>query len=124
MNTAEYIRLHPEITERQQRILDYVTLVITRDDRSPSLREIADACDVSSTSVVDYNVDRLVERGLLVRVGAANDQRRVRLPVNPWRQLVDEAAAIFDTIDPQAEAPMITGWRERRAKLIRGAPDA
>lgn len=110
--------LRPEITDRQRRILDYVTLVITRDDRGPSLREIGDACGITTTSVVDYNIKRLVEHGLLVRVGATGDQRRVRLPVNPWRRLVEEAAAIFDTIDPQAEAPMISGWRERMRKLI------
>lgn len=119
--TAEKIRLH-ELTDRQRRILDYVTLSIIRDDRSPSLREIADACDVSSTSVVDYNVDRLIERGLLVRTGAYGDQRRVSLPVNPWRQLVDDANGIFEWVDdivnekgPVARA--IASWRERRAKF-------
>ena len=95
--TSAYIRQQfsndREITDRQRRILDYVTLVITRDDRGPSLREIADACGITTTSVVDYNIDRLVERGLLVRGGAYNEQRRVRLPVNPWRALLGDVRA-------------------------------
>lgn len=113
-----------ELSERQRRILDYVTLVITRDDRSPSLREIVEACGLSSTSVADYNVERLVERGLLVRRGEANDQRRVALPVNPWRQLAEDAAYVFGLLDGVDYggfiAGHIAGWRERRAKLIRG----
>lgn len=123
-NVAESIRLHPELSERQQRILDYVSLVISRDDGSPSLREIAEACDVSSTSVVDYNVSRLVALGLLVRGGEANDQRRIRLPVNPWRQLVDDAEYIFGMLQGVDYggfiAGHIAGWRERRGKLMRG----
>lgn len=113
-----------DLSDRQQRILDYVTLVITRDDRSPTLREIADACDVSSTSVVVYNLDRLVERGLLVRIGQPNDTRNLRLPVNPWRQLAEDAAYILGLLDGVDYggfiAGHIAGWRERRAKLIRG----
>lgn len=117
-------RLHRELSERQQRILDYVALVTTRDDRAPSLREITDACEISSTSVVDYNVDQLVKRGLLARSGGRNDQRRIRLPVNPWRQLVDDAAYIFDMLKGVEYGDFveghIEGWRERRAKMIRG----
>lgn len=120
--TADLVRLHPELRYRQRRILEYVTLVVTRDDRSPSLREIADACDVSSTSVVDYNIDRLVERGLLIRSGAFGEQRRVTLPVNPWRQLVEDADVIFDKLAGINDFIdlHIAGWRERRAKLIHG----
>lgn len=51
--TLDRIRLHPELTDRQERILDYVTTTIVMCDHPPSLREIADACGVSSTSVVD-----------------------------------------------------------------------
>jgi AcrR family transcriptional regulator len=112
------------LSDRQRRILDYVTLLLTRDDKSPTLREIAEACDVSSTSVAAYNLDKLVERGLLVRIGQHNDTRSLRLPVNPWRQLVEDADWIFGLLDgldlPAVAANHIALFRERRARLIRG----
>jgi SOS-response transcriptional repressor LexA len=125
MTTAERIRLHSELTDRQQRILDYVTVTITRDDRSPSLNEIRQACNISSTSVVAYNLDRLIERGRLVRIGELNDVRRVRLPTNPWRDLVEEAFHILGYLDGFLEmngafGREVVAWREKRAKLIRG----
>lgn len=108
-----------ELSERQRRILDYVTLVITRDDRAPTLREIMDDCRISSSSVAAYNLDILAKRGYLV-CGDYGEARRYRLPENPWRQLVEDAAVIFDKLAGINEFGEIADWRERRAKLIRG----
>lgn len=112
-----------DLSERQQRILDYVTLVITRDDRSPTLREIQEACNISSSSVASYNLDILAKRGLLLQ-GAYGESRGYKLPVNPWRQLAEDAAYILGLLDGVDYggfiAGHIAGWRERRAKLIRG----
>jgi hypothetical protein len=59
-----------------------------------------------------------------VRVGELNDVRRVRLPSNPWRDLVEGASYIFGLLDGVEYggfiAGHIDGWREKRAKLIRG----
>ncbi|MCZ7674061.1 MAG: transcriptional repressor LexA [Chloroflexi bacterium] len=39
----------------------------TKNDRPPTIREIGSAVDISSTSVVNYNLTRLQERGYLDR---------------------------------------------------------
>ena len=55
------------LSEKQQRILDFVQEFLDEHDYPPSIRDIQQGCDISSTSVVDYNLKRLEERGLLRR---------------------------------------------------------
>ena len=60
-------------------------------DYPPSIRDIQQGCDISSTSVVDYNLKRLEERGLIHRdreisraiqlPGAASRRRVMTVPV-------------------------------------------
>ena len=46
---------------RQQRILEFIRNFFDENGRPPTVRDIQTACDISSTSVVDYNL-RLLER--------------------------------------------------------------
>ena len=39
------------------------------DGLSPTIREIGDACGISSTSVVNYNLQKLAKAGLIKRYG-------------------------------------------------------
>lgn len=55
------------LSEKQQRILAFVEQFLAQHDYPPSIRDIQQGCDISSTSVVDYNLKRLEERGLLRR---------------------------------------------------------
>ena len=50
-----------ELSAKQRRILEYVRDFIDERDYPPSIRQIQEACDISSTSVVDYNL-RILER--------------------------------------------------------------
>jgi repressor LexA len=52
---------------RRQRILDFIQEFIDENGIPPTIRDIQRACDVSSTSVVDYNLHRLREEGYLNR---------------------------------------------------------
>lgn len=52
---------------RQRKILAYVRAFKRKHSYGPSIREIMEACDISSQSVVAYNVGLLVRRGLLAR---------------------------------------------------------
>jgi len=56
-----------DISPRQQRILDYIERFIAEKDYPPSIRNIQMACQVSSTSVVDYNLNILERQGLIRR---------------------------------------------------------
>ena len=55
------------ISEKQFGILEYVGEYIRDNGYPPSMREICSATDISSTSVVSYNLDRLEEAGYIVR---------------------------------------------------------
>ena len=50
-----------ELSAKQQRILEYIREFIDEHDYPPSIRQIQESCDISSTSVVDYNL-RILER--------------------------------------------------------------
>lgn len=55
------------LSERQQNMLDYIHKYIEENGRPPTIREIGSAVDISSTSVVNYNLTRLKEKDLLER---------------------------------------------------------
>ena len=55
------------LSERQQRILEFLREFIVDKDYPPSIRDIQQGCAISSTSVVDYNLKRLEERGYIRR---------------------------------------------------------
>jgi len=55
-----------QLNARQQQILDFVREYHLDRSYMPSVREIQTACDISSTSVVDYNL-RILEREGMVR---------------------------------------------------------
>ena len=50
-----------ELSAKQRRIMEYIRDFIADHDYPPSIRQIQEACDISSTSVVDYNL-RILER--------------------------------------------------------------
>lgn len=55
------------MTTRQRNILGFIRDFAAENSRPPTVREIQKALDISSTSVVDYNLKQLVERGELRR---------------------------------------------------------
>ena len=56
-----------DLSERQQRIVGFLRDFIGEKDYPPSIRDIQQGCEISSTSVVDYNLKRLEERGYIRR---------------------------------------------------------
>lgn len=54
-------------SEKQQRILDFIRTFLEKHDYPPSIRDIQSGCEISSTSVVDYNLKALEARGLIRR---------------------------------------------------------
>lgn len=55
------------LSRRQQDILNYIGDYIQDNGRPPTIREIGAAVSISSTSVVNYNLTKLKERGLVER---------------------------------------------------------
>ncbi|NLE75880.1 MAG: repressor LexA [Chloroflexi bacterium] len=66
-----------QLSERQQAILDYIRAYWRGNQRPPTIREIQEHLGISSTSVVNYNLNRLADEGLIVR--AREVSRGIRL---------------------------------------------
>src|SRR5438132_2852476 len=75
------------LSAKQQTILQFMREFISEHDYPPSIRDIQQGCDISSTSVVDYNLKRLEERGLIHRDREIS--RAIQLPsANPRRRFL------------------------------------
>ncbi len=59
--------LKQRLSTRQQAILDFIRGFVRDHGYPPTVREIGTNVGISSTSVVDYNLRILTERGLLKR---------------------------------------------------------
>ena len=56
-----------QMSQRQQRMLKYISAYIQDAGRPPTIREIGSAAEISSTSVVNYNLTKLAEKGYIDR---------------------------------------------------------
>ncbi|MCJ7512056.1 MAG: transcriptional repressor LexA [Anaerolineales bacterium] len=66
-----------KLSDRQRRVLEFIQRYHEEAGYPPSIREIGRAVGISSTSVVNYNLNRLVEEGYLDR--QQNVSRGLRL---------------------------------------------
>ena len=56
-----------KLSKRQQNILKFMESYMGDNGYPPTIREIGEACDINSTSVVNYNLNKLVSAGYLER---------------------------------------------------------
>jgi repressor LexA len=115
-----------DLSAKQQRILDYIREFIEEHDYPPSIRQIQQACEISSTSVVDYNLrilerqghirrDREVSRAIEVLHGGRRAPRVVHVPIRGTiaagpLNLADESTA--DMSESIEVVPEMIGDRE------------
>jgi repressor LexA len=57
----------PDLSERQQKILQFIRDFISARHFPPTIREIGEQVGISSTSVVKYNLEALERKGLIQR---------------------------------------------------------
>jgi len=80
------------LSTKQKAILDFIRGFIREKDYPPSIRDIQIGCNISSTSVVDYNLkalerlgyirrDREVSRAIELLDGGARRRRTVAVPI-------------------------------------------
>ena len=55
------------LSKRQKSILNYIREFMKENSYPPTVRDIQSGCDISSTSVVDYNLQILQREGHLQR---------------------------------------------------------
>jgi repressor LexA len=56
-----------KLSDKQRRIVKYIDRFLAEQGYPPSIRDIQKGCDISSTSVVDYNLNILETRGFIDR---------------------------------------------------------
>ena len=56
-----------KLSDNQRRIMTYIDRFLGEKGYPPSIRDIQRGCDISSTSVVDYNLNILEDRGMINR---------------------------------------------------------
>lgn len=56
-----------ELSDKQSQILQFLQDFVEEKDYPPSIRDIQEGCAISSTSVVDYNLRKLEEKGAIRR---------------------------------------------------------
>ena len=56
-----------KLPEKQEAIYNFLKEFVDEHSYPPSVREIQEACNISSTSVVDYNLRGLENKGLIKR---------------------------------------------------------
>jgi repressor LexA len=70
-----------KLSEKQRHIVKYIDNFLSKKGYPPSIRDIQKGCNISSTSVVDYNLNILEERGIISR--HAEISRGIRLLNKP-----------------------------------------
>ena len=75
------------LSQKQQNILEFIERYISENNWPPTVREIQMALHISSTSVVDYNLDALESKGKIIR--KSGKSRAIELVERPRRQQGD-----------------------------------
>lgn len=89
------------LSSRQKNILSYVREYVVDHGRPPTIREIGAATNISSTSVVNYNLTKLENKGLIGR--DADVSRGLRLTEKAMTFLGEEAPALVSGFVQQAK---------------------
>lgn len=75
------MRKTEKLSERQRNILRFMDRYISSNGFPPTIREIGEATNINSTSVVNYNLNKLVKMGYLQRTATLS--RGLRLVKTP-----------------------------------------
>lgn len=109
------------LSERQENILRFIREYMSDYGRAPTIREIGKAVDIKSTSVVNYNLSKLEEKGYLVR---DPDVSRGLQLVSASPQLRDPRQVFISHATPDAEfAHRLAGGLQAEGWRIWIAPD-
>jgi len=88
------VRKSKGLSERHIRVLKFLAEYQSENGRPPSIREIGDAANISSTSVVNYYLDQLEKMGYVERDGRVSRGLRLTDRVNEVVQVVTDLMRI------------------------------
>jgi repressor LexA len=95
------------LSKRQQNILQFTRGYMDEHGRPPTIREIGKAVGINSTSVVNYNLGKLEEKGFLDRDPDVSRGLRLTDKADGFAQSVTHAAAaVRDAFDRLVRIPL------------------
>ncbi len=94
-----------ELSDRQKKILLYMDHYMGDHNRPPTIREIGAATDISSTSVVNYNLTKLTEKGFIKR--EAEVSRGLTLTEKAMTHLGKAAVTMRKRLDNLLRVPLL-----------------
>lgn len=66
-----------KLTNKQKEVLDYIKMFYAKNKYPPSVRETAQALDVSSPATIHVHIQKLIEKGYLKRSNNSNHQLQI-----------------------------------------------
>jgi len=66
-----------KLTNKQKEVLDYIKMFYAKNKYPPSVRETAQALDVSSPATIHVHIQKLIEKGYLRRSNTSNHQLQI-----------------------------------------------
>jgi repressor LexA len=78
------------LSEKHKRILQFLADYQAKNDRPPSIREICAKVGISSTSVVNYDLDQLERRGYIIRDDRVSRGLRLTDKIKEVVQMVED----------------------------------
>lgn len=91
------------LSQRQRAILNFIQVQLDETGYPPTIREIGEACDIASTSVVNYNLNKLVDGGFITRT--PDKSRGIR--INKDKDAVQETPFRFADERNTLYVPMV-----------------
>ena len=100
------------LSKRQQNILQFTRGYLDENGRPPTIREIGKAVGINSTSVVNYNLSRLEEKGYLDRDPDVSRGLRLTEKADSIAQAINNvagsaAATIRNAVDRLIKIPLV-----------------
>ncbi len=96
------------LSKRQQNILEFTRGYMDENGRPPTIREIGKAVGINSTSVVNYNLGKLEEKGYLDRDPDVSRGLRLTEKADRFGQSVTSAAAsLRDAVERLVKIPLV-----------------
>ena len=128
----------PSLSTKQKRIIEFIRTFQSQRHYPPSVRDILSGCNISSTSVVAYNLKILERLGILARHGGISrgisliddfDEAGVKVPlignIAAGAPIPVPAADTWDTVSSadtvDVTEDMIRGRREVYALRVKGS---
>ena len=88
------VRKSKGLSERHIRVLEFLVKYQSENGRPPSIREIGDAAQISSTSVVNYYLEQLEKMGYIERDGRVSRGLRLTEKINEVVQVITDLMRI------------------------------